>query len=499
MSSENNNEVNVPTTTFGDLRSQTRSNKLFHIEVFPGVNLGRSTLTARMTINELINNSFVGNKATVQTAEYEGEFVAQRNLLAPHARQLAGYVLRGLVMSVKLERERRGEQTKAEINKIVHDLSGGPYAALQPIVANIRNCKFGGTDLLTTPLKDSSGNVLAAIKLSLTSNQKLAIVDGQHRRRAFELVKDYLENINRYGKYPTAKTSLYSPNHGEDGGKFTPIVSELWDEVYNMALNECNITLEIHLGLGEKEEGQLFSDLNSKGKNLADSLVQQFDISDAVSSFSSQYLLSLPNPTIKFRINTDSDQRSWGGDGMTLKDLVTINKILIHGKNVSDLTPQSKIDELRDFIEKFWEVVQSIPGFGEKDQRSKTVAGQPVVIKSLAKLVHDLALGVPKLRDQNGLKKLYQMIINKTLDFDHSNKLWRSLFMSDEERNIFFPGMNDYLFLGDQFKGGDFDAKNNWVRYGAATNDIVPRLGDIIRYQVGLEKRDYALKQRQKL
>ena len=61
-------------------------------------------------------------------------------------------------------------------------------------------------------------------------------------------------------------------------------------------------------------------------------------------------------------------------------------------KDVSDYGPLAK---------KFWTVVQQIPGFGEPSSRSKTVAAQPVVLKGLARLAYDLALG--SKADQNDI------------------------------------------------------------------------------------------------
>jgi hypothetical protein len=55
------------------------------------------------------------------------------------------------------------------------------------------------------------------------------------------------------------------------------------------------------------------------------------------------------------------------------------------------------------------------------------------------------------------------------------------------------------VFLGDQFKGGEFDSTNGWVRFGPAHNDIVPRLGDVIRWKLGLTNRGSAEKARAKI
>jgi hypothetical protein len=498
MSSENDVLVHpseAPTTTLSDLRRIARASKVHDVYVFAGTNLGRDTLTARMSIAEFYETSAVGNRDTVQKDEYAGEFVAQRKLIPGHAKDLALYVLRGLVVSTIASRQANNRQIEPEIYKIRDDLAGGPYAALQPLVCNVRACKPGGGDL---PMDFAATKGQPFFRVSLASSQKLWVVDGQHRREAFGIVIKYLEDATKNNSYPKTKSSLYNPHVESSSGKFDETLSEFWRDVYDLALQECSVTVEIHLGLGMIEEGQLFSDLNSKGKTLHTSLLSQFDKSDAIAALIGDHLTQGENPIIRFSIKDDSDAKSWNSAGMTLKDVVMINRLLIHGNNSAKATPPSIVNEKRPFIDRFWNVVQSISGFGYENQRAKTVAGQPVVIKALAKLAFDHAYGVPRLRDEEGLRILYDAIFNKTLSFQHDEPLWRALFMNDEAREKEFPGINEFVFLGDQFKGGEFDEKNGWVRFGPAQNDIVPRLGDLIRWKLGLKNRGYAIKARAK-
>ena len=70
--------------------------------------------------------------------------------------------------------------------------------------------------------------------------------------------------------------------------------------------------------------------------------------------------------------------------------------------------------------------------------------------------------------------------------------------MDDSEREAQFPGINQFVYLGDQFKGGEFDQKNKWVRFASTHNDILPRLGDVIRWKLGLKNRGAAEKARAK-
>lgn len=485
----------APKTTAADLKRVTRANKLHSLFVFSGTNLGRFTLTARMSIADFYEMSVVGNRETVNAEEYEGEFVAQRRLIPAHAKGLALYVLRGLVMSAIASRREAGIAVEPEVIQIRDDLAGGPYAALQPLVCNIRALKFGGDDLLMEP---AASKDLPFFRIALTSSQKLWVVDGQHRREAFGIVIKYLDDINKNGTYPRSRNALYNPNSAGAEGKLSAVQLQFWREVFDLALQECSVTVEIHVGLGLKEEGQLFADLNSRGKTLHSSLLAQFDKSDAIAAMVGERLLEGDQPIIRFPIQSESDSKSWDQSGMTLKDVIMINRLLVHGVNSAQPTAPSEVAEKLPFVERFWTVVQSIGGFGQDKARSKTVAAQPVVLKALAKLAYDLAYGVPKLRDEEGLKNLYDAIMSRKLSFSHSEKIWTAIFMNDDEREQNFPGINDFVYLGDQFKGGEFDTANGWVRYGPAHNDIYPRLGDVMRWKLGLRNRGAAEKARRK-
>lgn len=488
-------QIDKPGTTAADLRRIARANKVHSVYVFTGTNLGRFTLTARMSIADFYEMSVVGNRDTVSREEHDGEFIAQRKLIPAHARGLAVYVLRGLIMSAISSRREAGTSIEQEVYKIRDDLAGGPYAALQPMVCNIRSLKFGGDDL---PMEFAASKDLPFFRIALTSSQKLWVVDGQHRREAFGIVIKFLEDLIKQSNYPKSKTSMYNPYSERSDGKMSSAEMQFWSEVYDLALQECSVTVEIHCGLGLKEEGQLFADLNSRGKTLHASLLAQFDKSDALAAMVGERLLEGDTPVLRFPVQEESDAKSWDDAGMTLKDVVMINRLLVHGSNANKLTTPTEVADKISFIERFWTVIQSISGFGKEYQRSKTVAGQPVVLKALAKLAFDHCYGVPRLRDEEGLKNLYDAILSKKLSFDHSEPLWRTLFMNDSEREEIFPGINEYVYLGDQFKGGEYDKLNGWVRYGTSHNDIFPRLGDIIRWRLKLQNRGAAVKARTK-
>src|SRR5262249_45117958 len=149
----------------------------------------------------------------------------------------------------------------------------------------------------------------------LGSTQKLWVVDGQHRRDGFDRVIAFLDMVLKNGSYPRVKHSLYYPAWAGRDGKLTAEEVEFWQEGKNGAMNECSVTVEIHIGLNEAEEQQLFSDLNSRSKPLQSSLVLNYDQSDAIAA------VSRDREIIQFPIADESDAKSWNSTGLPLKDI----------------------------------------------------------------------------------------------------------------------------------------------------------------------------------
>jgi hypothetical protein len=168
------------------------------------------------------------------------------------------------------------------------------------------------------------------------------------------------------------------------------------------------------------------------------------------------------------------------------KDLVGINALLFVNKtNVSGARPQD-VDDFRSVAERFWKVVAKIPNLASPDAKLLTVAAQPVVLKALAKLAFDFGKG--RSADQSSLNFLLEAI--PSLDFKHSNKLWRYYQMTGDAREKHFPGLA--AFLPSEEEGnrdlGAVDAFDR-MRFGAKHNDIYPILGDMIRWQLKLPNR----------
>ena len=173
------------------------------------------------------------------------------------------------------------------------------------------------------------------------------------------------------------------------------------------------------------------------------------------------------------------------------KDINNITSLLCLGKTSSKTsTPQIVLDR-SEYLIKFWEAVCSVSNFGNPGAKMNTVLAQPVVIKSLAKLSFDLGYGHQQIKDNDALSKLFKSIRSGEIDFSHSNPLWKALFMTNEERADEFPGMEKYVFVSEDINldAGTYDDVNGWVRFGNRHNDIFPRLGDVIRFIIGINPR----------
>lgn len=473
--------------TLGDFQPTTTS-QVVEFLVLRGENLGYPTLKASLPLRLFIDISQVANQATIEgDKRFNSEYRAQREYNANHARGLAQYTLEGLSRQCAGEIKREGKKLDPKVQRILSEMRDPPYACLQPMVVNIRRCEPGGRDLVIKSLTGDPG--LEVMKLCL-GDEILWVVDGQHRRSGFDMVIQFLDHVIGKHAYPDKKGSLFVPSDYVVGGILPDPVVRFWEQVKLKTLQHCSISLEIHLGLKEKQERQLFHDLNNLQKRPPVGTNLEFDNTDVVNRFVKAELVN--EGVLPFR-PTYKDQTDWHADDGALlhKDINTITAFLLHGKPSTKSCSPLDVKNHQDFAIKFWEVISAIPGFGKKGAKAKTIASQPVVLKALAKLAYDLAYGPMAGRDEKALKKLFDAIRNKKIDFGHSEPLWRALFKNDEDRKSEFPGVEKYVFVpsGTNLDAGTFSEPDGWVRFGSRHNDIFPRIGDLIRFKLGIPAR----------
>jgi hypothetical protein len=387
---------------------------------------------------------------------------------------------------VERKLNKHGKIVPDVLKQIIHTMGRQPYLSIPPLVASFRNCQPGGTNLKVEALTNASDGT-ACFKIYINHGDIFWIVDGQHRRKGIQLVYEYLDYVNTNRKYPT-KSSLYQNAEKKDHLSAEEMM--IWNECLAIS-KECNVSLEVHLGLDIEQEKQLFHDLNNLARKVEKSLALQFDNSNVVNRFIKEVLIDDYFNVEGFEI-FEQDKINWTNErpGLTRKDLVAINAHLILNKSTINNAVPNMIDGKEDIARLFWEKILQINGFTQQFPRQNTVSAQPVVLKALAKLTFDFFFGKNKLWvNEDNQKKLFDGI--STIDFSHSNPMWRYYTLTDDEISRYnLETLKEYL--PEENDGnrdlGNFDS-NNEFRFGAKHNDIFPIIGDMIRWKLNLPKR----------
>jgi hypothetical protein len=440
------------------------------LDVLAGFNLGSETLTLKLPIGQFIDLSEVPNEGAVGPDE-----VAQRVLDRAHAQKLAVYVLKGLISTSRNLRrlQKKGVEMHEEI---LGRLGAQPYYSLQPIVVNI---PIALADLDPQVQKNMVGDDLT-VRIRLPVGTVMWVIDGQHRRWAMNLVLEFLRYVLTHRSYPK-KGSLYP---AASAGTIPPEELEVWRDAQMLALQHCTVSVEAHVGLDTVAQRQLFHDLNNMGKSVSASMAFDFDNSNPINLYIKDVLIE--GKVLKAPVS-EKDISDWSShDGsMARKDIVAVNSILFLNKTNPKGASPVQVERMEEVATKLWSAVSGIKGFGEPGAKLKTVAAQPVVLKALAKLVYDFAVG--RKADERHLQTLLDGI--GTLDFSHANPMWRYYEMSREERARLVPGLSDYLpdDEGNRDVGGTDEEGR--MRFGAKHNDIYPILGDMVRWKLGLPSR----------
>lgn len=442
--------------------------------VFIGYNLGHRVFTMSVPLRKFYEISDVAN-------DLESGLVAQRALDSSHAKKLALYMLKGLVSAAKIKREALKKPITDSFGEISKVLGEQPYYSLQPIVCNIRNALSNAEDSGIRGMKlIAANNEFAAFRVFLSERHILWVIDGQHRRKAAEMVIDFLETVRSSGRYPGKGAVLFPDLREVSQGEMV-----VWNEAYEAARGFATLTIEVHLGLDISQERQLFHDLNNLGKKVDRSLALEFDSANPITIFIREKLSQESSLMLR-----DRDSKDWDDDdgAFAMKDVVGINAIAFLNKgNISGATPKV-VEDRGEVVLRLWATIMSLPGVGEGGAKKRTTLAQPVVLKSLAKITYDLAFSNRRPENAGQLLEAFFKGL-ETFDFGHDNLMWRYYERPPEERDKQFPGLSEYL---PDEEGGNRDLglyQNGLMRFGAKHNDIFPIIADMVRWKLGLPNR----------
>jgi hypothetical protein len=440
------------------------------VDVLASYNLGSDTFTMKLPVGQFIGMTEIPNEGAVAAEE-----VAQRNLDKAHAGKLAVYILKGGVSAALKLRLRDGKAVEA-FETVLARLGPQPYYSLQPVVVNIPG-KIEELDLAVQ--KNDAGDPLT-LRVRFTPSMTMWVIDGQHRRWAMTLVLEFLRSVLAHRAYPK-KASLYP---AEKGHTITPDELEVWREVQSIMNQACTVTIEAHIGLDTEAQRQLFHDLNNLGKSVSASMAFDFDNSNPVNLFIKETLID--DGVLGANIS-EKDVTEWAehNGSMARKDVVAVNSILFLNKTNPKSANPMQVERMSEVATRFWEEVSAIPNFGKPGAKLKTVAAQPVVLKALAKLAYDFAVG--RQENSRHLETLLSGI--PKLDFSHENPMWRYYELDPTQRAQLVPGLTDYLPDDDGNRDIGGTDEEGRMRFGAKHNDIYPILGDMIRWKLKLPNR----------
>jgi hypothetical protein len=468
----------------GDLkRSGARTE--FNAPVLTGFNMGNRTLSLTLTMEQFREHSDVANEARIMDTSKDRSEIAQRPLDEKHAKAIALYMLRGLLVSVRHAWEDGGRHIPEELEDLLSDLGEGPYQGLQPFTGNIRACAPGGADL---DLEERSDGKLV---LFLRQGQLIYIIDGQHRRRGYELMVAWLKEMMATSKYvSTRKGGIYLPDETEDP-RLSAAELEIWGSVLELARSHFTVDITVHLGLKTDQERQLFHDLNNLGKKPDAALSQAFDQANPISVFIRKDLEAdklLGGVRISDTGSKKGQKRSEGGSAIIYRDdLVSANAMLFAGATNQAGIIASAVTPHTEYACEFWKAVAAQDHFGEDGWERKTLLAEPVMIKALAQIAytfHGSREENHELRD-----RFIQDLKDKKLDFSPSNPLWLLYRKDDAERAAVDPKLTEYLTPDAGRKSYAIYQGDEIASFASNTRDIGRYLGDLIRWKLELPPR----------
>lgn len=339
---------------------------------------------------------------------------------------------------------------------------------------------------------DKATGTTSGIRVYLAQNHLLHVVDGQHRRKAMQMLFEFLQDAvqtRKLSRQP-AKNLLLPDISGDIDEQLIVALQECLE----VASSLCTVQIEAHLGLTISEERQLFHDLNNLSKKVDANLVLQFDSANPVNAFIKESLLD--DETIFNWEVIEKDSPEWNEESdcsITRKELTSINARLFLNKTSINGALASKVTPMTETALNFWSAVNNIEHIGRAGAKVKSVATQPVFLKALAKLAYMFTNG--KKADSELLNQM--LLALPEANFTHKNPLWRYFNLTQEERTVFkLDDVTEHLPEDIENKASIkmfsvWDSGKEIVKYGTAHNDIHPILGDLIRYELKLPTREH--------
>jgi hypothetical protein len=457
---------------FGDLDPLIPSSRGVQLRATRALNLGTPTLrVAAMDVGLFISQSVVGNDPN------KGEMIVQRKLDPKHANGLAQYILKSLLDHTKHVFVTEGREIPDEVEGISIALGTQEYYAMGGFIVTLRR---DVKDLEITPVTPGDPRKAKEFILYLGANEILYVSDGQHRREALRIILEALLMILREGKY-TRSHGLFPSDY-----KTVDTSAEyFWQRAHSLFLENWTVQLDIHCGLNERQERQLFHDTNNLQKQVPAGLAQSFDGGNPINQFTQELIQGLfAEKGLEVHDQLKVDWKTNAGYYMARHMLTGINARLFLNSNTAKGASPPHIESRRPDAMRFWGAVSNIPNFSIRDE---SVVAQPALIKSIARVFHEICWAKNLALDRMTVNKFLTDL--PTLDFSHSNQLWDITHLEGEEEfdkpNQVGKTLRQYLNVRWKEKEIARTIADK-IHFGTRHNESILVLPHIIRYLANL-------------
>jgi len=433
---------------------------------FTGWTYGHPVVTMELPINTFHTMSIVPNTDELGLAQ-------RKHLDVPHAKKLSGFFLKGAIDGLwqKLEELDEKDITDdiCEIKDYIKELSRiigtQPFYAVQPFTGSLPSAGRKGSKLTVKEVSDS------ILQIKLGCRDLIRILDGFHRKHGIIFLLEELDYILDKSKF-MKKGSLLP------FGNSMPVNLKAFRMIKEYFLTSSTVSVRIYLGLTLEQERQVFHDINRLGKTVDDGLAFIFDSSNPIVLYAKD---ALARNIITLKTVDHDQKRTDDDDTLSMRDLVNVCTIFFTGKTSNKGAPASTVREKEVTADRLWRTIHAIPNFGN---RKATVAMQGVVMKAIARLAFDLGYGRNKDADQ--LENFLTNLVSK-VDFSHENKIWQYYNLPEDEKKT-IPGIEAFVPETMSSPLGVYSPSYG-MRFAATSNDVFPVIGDMIRYQIGLQPR----------
>jgi hypothetical protein len=456
----------------GDLDPLVPSSRGIQLRATRALNLGTPTLrVAAMDVGAFISQSVVGNDPK------KGELSVQRKLDPKHANGIAQYILKSLLDHTKHVFVTEGREISVEIEGISKALGTQEYYAMAGFIVTLRR---DVKDLEISPLTAGDPRKCKEFILYLGANEILYVSDGQHRREALRIILEALQMILREGKYTRSHGLFPSDYKAVD-----PSAEYFWQRAHSLFLENWTVQLDIHCGLHERQERQLFHDTNNLQKQVPAGLAQSFDGGNPINQFTQQLIEELfDEKGLKVSDQLKVDWQNNSDHYMARHMLTGINARLFLNSSTAKGASPLDIEARKPDAVRFWEAVTNIPNFSVRDE---SVVAQPALLKTIARVFHEIRwtknLGLDHMAVDKFLADL------PTLDFSHGNRLWDITHLEDNEEfdkpNQVGKTLREYLNVRWKEKEIARTIAEK-IHFGTRHNESILVLPHIIRYLANL-------------